>query len=354
MGRSLTERTGFGKVTPRAEKIADRAVSLGFERCGIIKVEKMTPYGEKLASRIKRFPETAPMLVRFRAFADLTSQVSWARSVVICSWRDEAYRTPENLRGLIGKSYLFDARRDENSAGHRANAVLERYMTEELGVRTASSHDYGITSCRWAALSAGIGTVRKNNFFYGDYGSGYSLSAFLIDEELEYIHSTEHKPCPDGCDLCVKSCPTGSLAEPYAMNAFSCVSYMTTSARAGAAFEAKSSEIGGWIYGCDACQDACPFNRGKSPPEVEFPGVDYLADAISPDKIVSMNYDFLRDVMSKKFWYICGDDVWMWKRNALNAMKNLGDRRYGAALKVALLDGDNRVREIARRALIQN
>jgi epoxyqueuosine reductase len=67
-----------------------------------------------------------------------------------------------------------------------------------------------------------------------------------------------------------------------------------------------------------------------------------------------MNYDFLRDVISKKFWYISKDDVWMWKRNALNAMKNLGYERYGTVLKIALHDKDARVREIARHALLSN
>jgi epoxyqueuosine reductase len=347
---SLTaEGTEFVKCAARAGSIADRAVSLGFERCGIVKVEKMKPYGEKLASRIRRFPESAPILGKLSAFADLASGFPWARSVVICSWHNGAYLMPGNLRGLIGKSYMFDMRRCENSAGHRANAALESYMTDELGMRTASSLDYGITSCRWAALSAGIGTVRKNNFFYGDHGSSYSLSAFLIDEELEYIHEPKHKPCPDNCGLCARSCPTGALAGAYAMNAFSCVSFMTARVQGSSAFEARRSEIGGWIYGCDVCQDACPFNRGTPPGDAEFPGVNALAREISLEKIVSMSYGFLRDVMSKKFWYIGPDDAWMWKRNALNAMKNIGHERYGASIEIALHDEDARVRKIAQR-----
>ncbi|MDR1136827.1 MAG: hypothetical protein LBK91_00765 [Synergistaceae bacterium] len=332
-------------------KIVEKAASLNFERCGIVGVDKMREYGAKVAGRIARFPESAGMYRRFLAFAEPEKDFPWARSVVACSWRLGVYRVPEELAGLIGKQYLFDGRRDKNSAEYRALTALERYMTEELGLRAASSHDYGITSCRWAAFASGIGTIRRNNFFYGDHGSYYSLTVFLIDEAMEYTYTPTRKPCPDNCNLCVKHCPTGALAEPYAVCGTACVSFLTNKAPDNGDFEKYSAKIGKWIYGCDVCQDVCPFNRGQWQENEEFPGIVNLSDSISPEKIVTMDYDCLREVIAPKFWYIDSKDLWKWKRNALYAMRNTGHKNYEAALKFALNDEDERVRNLAGETL---
>ncbi|MDR3231165.1 MAG: hypothetical protein LBT65_06980 [Synergistaceae bacterium] len=332
-----------------ALKITERAVALNFERCGIIAVDRMKGYGEKVAARIRRFPESEGMYGRFMAFADPRQQFPWARSVVVCSWRYGVYRVPEGLDGRIGKAYLFDERRNPQSDGYRARTTLERYMTDELGLRVASSHDYGITSCRWAAMAAGIGTIRRNNFFYGDHGSWYSLVVFLTDEEMEYIHVPTQKPCSDGCNLCVKNCPTSALAEPYATCGTACVSFLTNKARNEALFEKHSAQIGEWVYGCDVCQDVCPFNRGQLSGDEKFSGLTELADALSLEKIVAMDYDYLRDVVAPKFWYIEPEDVWRWKRNALFALRNRRDDHYEAALRTAREDSDERVRALAEK-----
>ncbi|MDR1375966.1 MAG: hypothetical protein LBJ22_00530 [Synergistaceae bacterium] len=331
-----------------AAKIAEKAVSLNFERCGIVSVDRMREYGVKVADRIARFLESAGMYRRLFAFAELDRHYPWARSVVVCSWPLKTYRVPGALAGLISKNYLFDGRRDQNSEEYRARTAFERCMKKEFGLRVASSHDYGITSCRWAAYASGIGTIRRNNFLYGDHGSYYSLTVFLIDEEMEYTHSLTHKPCPDSCNLCVKHCPTGALAEPYATCGTACVSYLTNKAPDNGAFEKYASRIGNWIYGCDVCQDVCPFNKGQWG-EDEFPGLEKLNATISLEKIVAMNYTYLREAIAPKFWYIGEQNLWKWKRNALSAMKNTGHKNYEAALTVALHDEDERIRNLAVR-----
>ncbi|GHV55191.1 Fe-S oxidoreductase [Synergistales bacterium] len=337
--------------TKYAEKIVGRAAALGFERCGIIRVSAMKGYGEALAARMARFPETAPMLRNFMPFADPTEKCPWVKSIVICSRRCGVYRVPDNLGGMIGKHYLFDERRDAGSDGYRDTALFEKYMTDELHLQTASGNDYGITACRWAAKEAGIGVIRGNNFFYGDHGSYYSLYAFLIGEELEYIHSPlNNTPCPDNCNLCVKNCPTRSLAEPYAMSAFKCASFLTNKAGEDSGFKEHGAEIGGWIYGCDVCQDVCPFNKGELTGEREFNGLAELSAEISLEKLVAMDYASLRNLLSAKFWYIPPDEMWKWKRNALNAIANNWEERYADTIMLALRDEDERVREAAAGA----
>jgi epoxyqueuosine reductase len=313
----------------------------------------MREYGIKVTERIARFPESAGMYRHFLAFAEPERKFPWARSVVVCSWRQGVYRVPEGLASRIGKHYLFDDRRDRNSDGYQARIAFERYMKEDLGLHVDSSHDYGITSCRWAAFVSGIGTIRRNNFFYGDHGSYYSLAVFLVDEAMEYTYTSAHKPCRDNCNLCVKHCPTGALAEPYATCGPVCVSFLTNKAPDNGAFEKYSPQIGSWIYGCDACQDVCPFNRGQWLRNEEFPGLEELNASLSPEKIVTMDYTYLREAIAPKFWYIEIEDLWKWKRNALSAMWNAGHEGYEEALVAALHDEDEHVRNYAEKALTE-
>ncbi|MDR1944449.1 MAG: hypothetical protein LBQ19_06465 [Synergistaceae bacterium] len=330
-----------------ALKIVRHAVSLSYERCGIIRLDAMRGYALEVEKRARRFPESAESISRFPFLADPREKYPWASSVVICSQRYGNYRIPKNLDGLIGKSYLCDERKDAMSDGYRDRRRLERYMTDELGLRTTPSDDLFVTALRWAAVTAGLGAVRRNNFFYGDRGSYYTLSAFLIDRDIEYIHETEGTPCPDDCNRCVKSCPAGSLAEPYAMNRVACVSHLTTWDFGADVYGRYGEELGNWIYGCDVCQDVCPFNRNQLSGEVEFPGLDELAREISPESVIAADYRSLRDLVAKKFWYIKPEDLWKWKCSAINAIKNLRGKGRLDAVKPALHDEDERVRAMA-------
>ncbi|MDR3281185.1 MAG: hypothetical protein LBT23_11815 [Synergistaceae bacterium] len=337
--------------TEKARKIEEKALSLGFERCGIIKVEAMKGYDEKLARRVERFPEMSGAISFLRILANPTDKFPWGRSIVVCSLRYGVYRFPENLNGRIGKFYQCDMRHDENSNGYWAGVLLERYLRDDLGLMTTSAKESWATADRWAAMTAGLGVIRRNNFFYGDHGSYYVLSTFLIDEELELIHTPAVESCPDKCDLCAKSCPTCSLAGPYATNMLTCVSRLTTMERDNGTFEKHGHEIGGWIYGCDVCQDVCRFNRGELSGENDFPGLSELGEAISADKVLRMDYGYLRDVISPKFWYIGPDDVWKWKRNAINAILNDNDEHSEERIAAARDDEDERVRAFAKAAL---
>jgi epoxyqueuosine reductase len=342
----MAEKPEKNELAELAEKIVGQALSLGFERCGIISLDAMKGFAERASERASRFPESEQSLKFLGAFMAPEEKFRWGRSVVVCSWRIGVYHIPKHLDGLIGKYYLFDGRRDERSDEYRASRRLARYMADELGLRVASSADGWVAPYRWAAHLTGLGIIRKNNFLYGEHGSYYCLSAFLIDDDLEYICNSNIEPCPENCHLCVECCPTKSLDAPFAMNMTTCVSQLTTSS-SDEAFQKYREEIGGWIYGCDVCQDVCPFNKGQLSGEAEFPCLYELSGHISLEKIVTMDYSFLRDVMAVKFWYIERDDVWKWKRNALYAMMNNYDESYRRAIDAACEDEDPRVREIA-------
>ena len=334
------------------QQIIDKAAELGYERCGIIAVDKLKGYGDKVRERVARFPEMAPFAERFMTFADPTGKLPWAKSLVVCSRRYGVYRTSADLEGVIGKYYQVDERRNEMSEGFRCNAAFERFLVDELGLQVFPNRDAFLAPYRWAAIEAGLGTVRKNNFFYGDHGSYYYLNCFFIDADLEYIHAPAYRPCPPSCNLCAKNCPTGALAGPYAMNMAVCVTHLNTRNYGTPAYEKNRGKLGRWIYGCDACQDACPFNRDQWTNTKTFPELDEVERLVSPEKILEMDYGTLKTFVVPKFWYMGPDEAWKWKGNALNALANdFGPRLVPAIRRAAENDGRGEIREAARRLL---
>jgi len=337
-------------MTLLAEQIKSAALEMGYEKCGIIKISQLNGYEDKLRERIDRIPEAKGFYQRFYRFTHLQDTHPWAKSIVICVRRYGKYHIPEELKGMIAKYYLVDARKDENSKDFQDSLKFEKYI-QELGLRAETERKFGLVALRWAALKAGLGIVRKNNFFYTENGSWLYLEAWLIDKELEAIEVPKVRTCSETCNLCIKTCPSASLSQPYTMNPMACVSCITTFTGRDMPNEKYREQIGNWVYGCDACQDVCPMNKNRWMETEEFPNLQELSQLISLEKILKMDYSFLEEVMHPKFWYIEKADVWKWKVNAINAMVNDYKEQYKESLYVACNDNNVKVREMAKWAI---
>ena len=328
-----------------AQEIVQTAIDLGYESCGIIPVEDVADYREKLAERIEKTPENAKGYGRFFGFAEPQKANPWVKSIVVCVRRYGKYRVAEHLEGHVAKYYQVDARRDEASADYQASVAFDAYL-KGLGLQTLTERKFGVTALRWAAYKAGLGIIRRNNFFYTNSGSWVVLEAWLIDAALEYRQESRQKPCPPNCRRCVDACPTGSLSEPYTMSKASCVSNFTTWEGDDLPHNPYSGQMGAWVYGCDACQDVCPFNVRKWEPLDEYPGLDEIAALMSLEKIVMMDDETLLRKLQPKFWYVGPERIWKWRVNALNAMCNGYKPAYAAAIEYACGSEDERVREM--------
>ncbi len=105
---------------------------------------------------------------------------------------------------------------------------------------------------RQYAENAGLGVAGKNTMLiHPEYGTRFFLAAFLTTEPLEPTEPLRFDPC-SGCQRCQDACPTGTLGEPYRLDARKCINYQT--------IECKANTLDS-SFGCDICQNACPWNR---------------------------------------------------------------------------------------------
>ncbi|MDR1650072.1 MAG: hypothetical protein LBR71_07405, partial [Synergistaceae bacterium] len=303
-------------------------------------------YADRLDERIERTPENAEKYANLYSFAQLKKTYPWAKSIVVCVRQYGKYHIPEHTKGLVAKYYLTDGRRDKLSPDYQASIAFEQSL-EAMGLRVETERKFGITALRWAAHKAGLGIIRRNNFFYADCGSWVYLEAWLIDREMVLKQESKQKPCPPKCNRCITACPTKSLREPYTMSRATCISCLTTWDGDDLIHEPNNQHMGSWIYGCDVCQDVCLFNVKKWEPVEEYPGLTELSELIGLDKIIALDYDTLLQTIQPKFWYIGKDRIWKWKINALNAIRNNYDSKYDSSIELACSDDNEQVRKTA-------
>jgi epoxyqueuosine reductase len=114
------------------------------------------------------------------------------------------------------------------------------------------------------AQRAGIGWEGKHtNVITQEYGSWIFLGEVILNIQLEYdVPATDH--C-GSCTLCLDACPTDAIVEPYVLDSNRCISYLTIEYHGEISSE-LGSKFNGWIFGCDICQDVCPWNERFSTP----------------------------------------------------------------------------------------
>jgi epoxyqueuosine reductase len=221
---------------------------------------------------------------------------------------------------------------------------------QELGLKTATNRHFGLVGLRWAAMKAGLGLVRRNNFFYTESGSWVWLEAWLTDGDMELVQACDLPACPPECRRCMEACPTKSLAAPYAMSPGTCVSFITTFGFNDLARHPLAKETRGWIYGCDACQDACPMNRGKWEGGTDFPDLGDILPLLTPEGILALDEETYREKIQPHFFYLKPDELWKWKVNVLNFMRNNYIDAYKSQILKACADDDPKVRDMAELA----
>jgi epoxyqueuosine reductase len=232
-------------------------------------------------------------------------------------------------------------------AWHDAYAEL-REKLDALGRRLGGSYrvlvDANQHVDREGAARAGVGFYGKNTMLITRrHGSWVVLGTLVTDVEVEPSAPLE-ADCGD-CRLCIDACPTGALDDPGTLDANRCLSYWTQSP--SAIPEPYREPLGGMVYGCDICQDVCPWNRGiekrRSGENVRGEPTVSLADWLREDATtLAERYDRL---------YVPRNDGRYLRRNALVALGNVGSGEDAALAEPYAAGDDELLREHARWAL---
>ena len=168
------------------------------------------------------------------------------------------------------------------------------------------------------AVRAGLGWLGKHtNVITKEFGSWVFLAEIVTDIEFEYDTEVVEDHC-GSCTACLDACPTDAIVEPYLVDSNRCISYATIELRSAELPDQISSNLEGWLFGCDICQDVCPWNRFQQ--ETREPRFSPRPRNVSPliDDVLSLTHE---------------EYVEQFRRTAVKRTKLTGLKRNAAALR---------------------
>jgi epoxyqueuosine reductase len=198
------------------------------------------------------------------------------------------------------------------------------------------------------ARRAGLGWIGKNTMLLNPrLGSWFVLGALLVDLDLDPTPPFEAGHCGT-CTACLDACPTGAFAGPYQLDARRCISYLTIELK-GDVPEAQRPAVGDWLFGCDVCQEVCPWNHKALPghPALAPRGDLALVDAA---ELLGLSAEAFRARFEGTALYPRPGRPGV-LRNAALVLGNTGDAGALPALRRALDDAEPAVREAAAWAI---
>ena len=258
MGRTLHQ------AQTRAQWLKHHAKELGFTSVGISKAQHLDEEAPRLEAWLKQdmHGEMAYMEGYFDKRLDPRKLLPGTKTVVSLLFNYHNPTPPSDPEAPRIAQYAL---------GEDYHFVLKWKLKELL---KWMKRDWGEVSCRvfvdsapimeraWAAKS-GLGWIGKNSLLLNKHqGSYFFLAEMLLDVEIEPdAPVTDH--C-GSCTRCIDACPTDAIVKPYVVDGSKCISYFTIELR-GAIPEPVQGHMEDWMFGCDICQEVCPWNRHAEP-----------------------------------------------------------------------------------------
>lgn len=337
--------------------IKSLAAEAGFDLCGIAPVAdfpELARFPEWIAeghAGEMKYLEARNESGELRRAAALNSIFPWARSVIVCAMNYNTahpYSTQINQpdHGWISR-YAWSREDYHDSILRRLHEVegkLKQITGEEI--ETRSYVDTGPIVERVYAKYAGIGWLGKNTCLINQkIGSWLFLGVIITSLELP-----PDLPSPDRCGTCTRcidACPTQAFIAPHQLDANKCIAYLTIEKR-GSIPEELRAQMGHHVFGCDICQDVCPWNRKA--PAADKPEFQPREGLVNPA------LDWLAEISEEEFREkFRGSPIKRAKRNglrrnALIAIGNSGDNKLVAIAEKATNDFDPAIAEAAEWA----
>ena len=243
--------------------IKAEAKRLGFLSCGISKAGFLEEEAPRLENWLNKnhHGEMKYMENHFDKRLNPTLLVDDAKSVVslLLNYYPSEIQNPDSpkiSKYAYGQDYHFVIK-------EKLKELLHTIQTEIGEVSGRAFVDSApVLDKAWAAKS-GLGWIGKNsNLITQKVGSFYFIAELVIDLDLEYDYAaTDH--C-GSCTACLDACPTEAIVAPYVVDGSKCISYFTIELKENIPMEMKG-KMDEWMFGCDVCQDVCPWNRFSKP-----------------------------------------------------------------------------------------
>lgn len=246
-----------------ARLIKDRALVEGFEKVGIVPAQALVRESDQLREWLRRgYEGQMKWMARDPEMrTDPRKLFPPARSVVVVA---KNYYTPaqhqkDPATGKISR-YAWGDDYHDVIAG-KLHSLLSWIKETVPGAEGKVCVDIQPMMDKSWAVCAGLGWLGKHtNVITPEYGSWVFIGELLLNFELEYDRQQVEDHCGT-CTLCIDACPTGAITEPYVLDSNKCISYATIELRTDEIPAEVKENLDGWLYGCDICQDVCPWNR---------------------------------------------------------------------------------------------
>jgi epoxyqueuosine reductase len=272
--------------TALTKLIRDSSKELGFDLCGIASSRILSEHGQYLkkwcASGMHGDMDYLCRDIEKRTNPEYL--VAGAKSVIVTGL---GYYTPEKQAGkgeAILSRYVF-GNDYHDVIKVKLNKILDRIKSVEPHIKGRAFVDSAPLLEKAWAREAGLGWQGRNTIIINKTtGSFFFIGVILLDAELEYDEPFEADHCGE-CRLCVNACPTGAINENRTIDARKCIAYLTIESR-GPITDELALKMEGRIFGCDRCQEVCPWNRDIKPHEThEFEITGELASMTREDWI---------------------------------------------------------------------
>jgi epoxyqueuosine reductase len=244
--------------------IKSLAKELGFSFCGVSKAEFLSEEAPRLEEWLKRGYQGKMGYLEnyFDKRLDPTLLMPGAKAVVSFLYNyypKKDFTESSELKiakYAYGEDYHFVVK-------EKLKELIDRLTEKVGGIQGRAFVDSAPVMERAWAQRSGLGWIGKNSLLLNKQsGSFFFLAELIIDLELEYDHPA--KDYCGTCTACMDACPTDAITEPYVVDGSKCISYFTIELKEQIPQEVKG-KFENWIFGCDICQDVCPWNRFASP-----------------------------------------------------------------------------------------
>ncbi|MGI9065218.1 MAG: tRNA epoxyqueuosine(34) reductase QueG [Pyrinomonadaceae bacterium] len=243
--------------------IKHKALAEGFEKVGIVPAETLNAERDQLVEWLARgYHGAMAWMARepemrtdpFKLFPDARSVIVVAKNYYTPSQHTDDPATGKVSRYAWGDDY-------HEVVGSRLRSLLSWIKAEIPDAKGKVCVDIQPMMDKAWAVRAGLGWIGKHtNLITPEYGSWVFIGELLLNVDLEYDNQRIEDHC-GSCTLCIDACPTQAITDPYVVDSNKCISYATIELRDAEIPSQVGENLEGWLYGCDICQDVCPWNR---------------------------------------------------------------------------------------------